>query len=86
MENKTIKPLGDRVLVKEYKTKEDKISFLKALGAKVYICPSEVPAGDSRSYYQTAKKIADSMKKRAEEEKNKTTNNKMRFFINRSLN
>ena len=24
MENKTIKPLGDRVLVKEYRTKEDK--------------------------------------------------------------
>ena len=24
MENKNIKPLGDRVLVKEYKTKEDK--------------------------------------------------------------
>ncbi|MFA9289634.1 MAG: PLP-dependent cysteine synthase family protein [Solirubrobacteraceae bacterium] len=47
------------ILAVSDKTKNDKISFLKALGAKVFICPSDVPAEDPRSYYQTAKKIAE---------------------------
>lgn len=40
------------------KTKEDKIAFLKALGAEVHICPANVPADDPRSYYETARRIA----------------------------
>lgn len=40
MEEKTIKPLGDRVLVKEYKTKEDKKT------ASGIIIPETVTADD----------------------------------------
>lgn len=40
------------------KTKAEKISYLKALGATVYICPANVPAEDPRSYYEVAKRIA----------------------------
>ncbi len=40
------------------KTKAEKIAYLKALGAEVYICPANVPADDPRSYYEVAKKIA----------------------------
>lgn len=40
MENKNIKPLGDRVLVKEYKTKEDKKT------ASGIIIPETVTADD----------------------------------------
>ncbi|SFH84064.1 PLP-dependent cysteine synthase family protein [Halpernia frigidisoli] len=40
------------------KTKPEKIAYLKALGAKVYICPASVPADDPRSYYEVAKRIA----------------------------
>jgi cystathionine beta-synthase len=46
------------ILAVSDKTKPEKISFLKALGAKVYICPSDVAPEDPRSYYETAKKIA----------------------------
>lgn len=41
------------------KTKEDKIAFLKALGAEVHMCPANVPADDPRSYYETARRIAE---------------------------
>lgn len=40
------------------KTKPEKIAYLKALGAKVYVCPANVPADDPRSYYEVAKRIA----------------------------
>ena len=40
------------------KTKGEKIAYLKALGAKVFICPANVPADDPRSYYEVAKRIA----------------------------
>lgn len=40
------------------KTKAEKIAYLKALGAVVYICPANVPAEDPRSYYEVAKRIA----------------------------
>jgi cystathionine beta-synthase len=46
------------ILAVSDKTKPEKISFLKALGAKVYICPSDVSPDDPRSYYETAKRIA----------------------------
>ncbi|MEJ8590737.1 cysteine synthase family protein [Riemerella anatipestifer] len=40
------------------KTKPEKIAYLKALGATVYVCPANVPADDPRSYYEVAKRIA----------------------------
>lgn len=39
------------------KSSEDKINMLKAMGAEVHICPANVPAHDSRSYYETAKRL-----------------------------
>ncbi|MFC6268839.1 PLP-dependent cysteine synthase family protein [Frigoriflavimonas asaccharolytica] len=41
------------------KTKAEKIAYLKALGAVVYICPANVPAEDPRSYYEVAKRLAE---------------------------
>lgn len=46
------------ILAVSDKTKEEKISYLKALGAKVYVCPANVAADDPRSYYEVAKRIA----------------------------
>ncbi len=34
-----------------------KINMLKAMGAKVYVCPAHVKADDSRSYYEVAKRL-----------------------------
>ena len=46
------------ILAVSNKTKAEKIAYLKALGATVYICPANVPADDPRSYYEVAKRIA----------------------------
>lgn len=46
------------ILAVSDKTKAEKIAYLKALGAEVYICPANVPADDPRSYYEVAKRIA----------------------------
>ncbi|WP_027377250.1 PLP-dependent cysteine synthase family protein [Kaistella palustris] len=46
------------VLAVSDKTKKEKIAYLKALGATVYICPANVPADDPRSYYEVAKRVA----------------------------
>lgn len=46
------------ILAVSDKTKKEKIDYLKALGAKVYVCPANVPAADPRSYYEVAKRIA----------------------------
>ncbi|MBW8362277.1 MAG: cysteine synthase family protein [Kaistella sp.] len=46
------------ILAVSNKTKKEKIAYLKALGATVYVCPANVPADDPRSYYEVAKKIA----------------------------
>ncbi len=46
------------VLAVSDKTKKEKIAYLKALGATVYICPANVPADDPRSYYEVAKRIS----------------------------
>jgi cystathionine beta-synthase len=46
------------ILAVSDKTKAEKVAYLKALGAVVYVCPSNVPADDPRSYYEVAKKIA----------------------------
>ena len=45
------------ILAVKDKATEDKINMLKALGAKVYVCPSEVAAEDPRSYYSVAQKL-----------------------------
>ena len=34
-----------------------KINMLKAMGAKVYVCPAHVSADDPRSYYEVAKRL-----------------------------
>lgn len=46
------------ILAVSDKTKAEKISYLKALGATVHVCPANVPADDPRSYYEVAKRIA----------------------------
>ncbi|MCF6349609.1 MAG: cysteine synthase family protein [Flavobacteriaceae bacterium] len=45
------------VLAVSSKSSLDKIDMLKAMGAKVYVCPAHVKADDPRSYYQVAKKL-----------------------------
>lgn len=45
------------VLAVSSKSSMDKIDMLKAMGAKVYVCPAHVKADDPRSYYQVAKKL-----------------------------
>ena len=32
------------------------------MGAKVYVCPANVPADDKRSYYQVAKRLNEEIK------------------------
>jgi cystathionine beta-synthase len=44
------------------KSSQDKIDMLKAMGAEVYVCPANVPADDSRSYYQVAKRLHEEIK------------------------
>lgn len=39
------------------KASKGKINMLKAMGAKVYVCPAHVKADDPRSYYQVAKRL-----------------------------
>lgn len=46
------------ILAVSDKTKAEKIAYLTALGAKVYVCPANVPADDPRSYYEVAKRVA----------------------------
>ena len=45
------------ILAVSSKSSEDKINMLRSMGAKVYVCPANVKADDSRSYYQVAKRI-----------------------------
>ncbi len=45
------------VLAVSSKSSLDKIDMLKAMGAKVYVCPAHVSADDPRSYYQVAKRL-----------------------------
>ncbi|HLF86047.1 MAG TPA: cysteine synthase family protein [Nitrospiria bacterium] len=40
------------------KMSSEKINLLKAFGAEVVICPTNVPPGSPQSYYETAKRIA----------------------------
>lgn len=45
------------ILVVSDKTKPEKINYLRAMGASVYVCPASVPAEDPRSYYQVARQL-----------------------------
>ena len=47
----------DCILAVSSKSSNDKIDMLKAMGAKVYVCPAHVSADDPRSYYNIAKKL-----------------------------
>lgn len=45
------------VLAVTSKSSKDKIDMLRAMGAKVYVCPANVSADDPRSYYSVAKRL-----------------------------
>lgn len=45
------------ILAVNSKASKGKINMLKAMGAKVYVCPAHVSADDPRSYYQVAKRL-----------------------------
>jgi len=45
------------ILAVSSKSSTDKINMLRAMGAKVYVCPANVAADDPRSYYQVAKRL-----------------------------
>ncbi len=45
------------ILAVSSKSSMDKIDMLKAMGAEVYVCPANVKADDSKSYYQVAKRL-----------------------------
>lgn len=50
------------VLAVSSKSSKDKIDMLRAMGAKVYVCPAHVSADDPRSYYQVAKRLHNEIK------------------------
>jgi cystathionine beta-synthase len=50
------------ILAVSSKSSPDKIDMLRAMGAKVYVCPAHVSADDSRSYYQVAKRLHEEIK------------------------
>jgi cystathionine beta-synthase len=47
------------VFVMPDKMSQEKVSTLRAMGARVVMCPTAVEADDPRSYYQVAKRIAE---------------------------
>lgn len=49
------------VLAVSSKASVGKINMLKAMGAKVYVCPAHVSADDPRSYYEVAKRLHSEM-------------------------
>ena len=50
------------VLAVSSKASKDKINMMKALGAKIYVCPSNVTADDPRSYYRVAERLSKEIK------------------------
>jgi len=50
------------ILAVSSKSSNDKIDMLKAMGAKVYVCPANVAADDPRSYYEVAKRLHSEIK------------------------
>ncbi len=49
------------VFIMPDKMSQEKIAALRAFGARVVVCPTAVEADDPRSYYQTAKRIANEL-------------------------
>ncbi len=47
------------IFVMPDKMSQEKISYLRAFGAKVVVCPTAVEPEDPRSYYQVAKRLAE---------------------------
>lgn len=45
------------ILAVSSKASKDKINMMKCLGADIYVCPSNVPSDDPRSYYEVAKRL-----------------------------
>ncbi len=52
----------DCILAVSSKSSSDKIDMLRAMGAKVYVCPAHVKAGDPRSYYSVARRLHEEIK------------------------
>ena len=52
----------DCIVAVSSKSSPDKIDMLKSMGAKLYVCPANVPAEDERSYYQVAKRLNEEIK------------------------
>ena len=50
------------ILAVSSKASKDKINMLKCLGAEIYVCPSNVPSDDPRSYYEVAKRLNNEIK------------------------
>ena len=50
------------ILAVSSKSSTDKIDMLRAMGAKVYVCPANVAADDPRSYYEVAKRLHSEIK------------------------
>lgn len=50
------------ILAVSSKSSKDKIDMLRAMGAKVFVCPANVSADDPRSYYQVARRIHEETK------------------------
>jgi cystathionine beta-synthase len=46
------------IFVTTDKQSKEKVDILKAMGAEVFVCPTDVPADDPRSYYSVADRIA----------------------------
>ena len=47
------------ICVSTDKQSKEKLDVLKAMGAKVIVCPTNVPASDPKSYYSVSKKIGE---------------------------
>ncbi|MFL2604272.1 MAG: PLP-dependent cysteine synthase family protein [Flavobacteriaceae bacterium] len=50
------------ILAVSSKSSRDKINMLSAMGAQVHVCPANVPADDSRSYYEVARRLHNEIK------------------------
>lgn len=50
------------ILAVSSKSSADKIDMLRAMGAKVYVCPANVAADDPRSYYSVAQRLHEELK------------------------
>ena len=64
------------VLTVADKASQEKINSLKALGAKVVLCPAQVAPDDSRSYYKKAIEISESIEGAYYTDQNFNPNNK----------